>query len=224
MKPYRRCNPLPQPPANFGVQKQELENVVAKLSDHRTEQVTGRRLSTAETRRQKELRRVLREDHLRPISKIARAMLSDATGIEKALKMPPDAISSITLADEADGVRRAVEPYAPVFVENGLPEDFLTQLERATVAVRESLLGRAASVGRHIGAKKGLEKELKRGRRAVDLLDAMVTFAFKKNPDVVARWRAAKRVQETTGPTVGATGGTADENLPATPTTSAQVA
>jgi hypothetical protein len=223
---YRRVldflamNAPPQPPANYAVQKQVLETVVEHLSDFTSEQVTGARLSKADSRRLAGLRRTLREHHLQPIARIARALLPDAIGIEKALKMPTRGMSSVQLADEADGVRGAIEPYTQVFLENGEPADFMEQLALAAKTLREAVMGKARNIGRHVGAKAGLEQELKRGRRAVDLLDAIVTRAFRGNGVVLAKWRAAKRVQDQRGPSVGTTAATADQN-PAVPQTAA---
>src|SRR5438876_670584 len=81
---YLGANPPPTS-AGYTIQKEVLDDVVAKLTDHSTDQATGRRLSRAEYTRQRALRSRIREDHLAPIAKIARATLRDVPGIEKAL-------------------------------------------------------------------------------------------------------------------------------------------
>lgn len=209
---FLAANPVPAP-TSYGLPKQLLDQVVERLTDHTTDQVAGRRLSRGETQRQKKLRATLREQHLRPISKIAKASLSEAPGIDKALVMPAPQLSTTKLIGEAQGMRDAVASYAPLFVKNGRPEEFLTRLDAAIEELRQSQLGRARNVGRGVGAKEGLGEEIQRGRDAVEMLDAIVTTSFAGNPDVLAKWRIARRIQGLPGGGIKATGGTADENL-----------
>ena len=186
------------PPTSQGytVQKTTLDDIVSKLTDHSTDQQAGRRLSRAETQRQKALRRKLREEHLGPIAQIARAMLSDAPGIEKALKLPSDSLSILKLVAEANAMRQSIALYAPVFVDAGRPDNFLEQLDAIIEELRDSLLGKARSVGTHVGAKAGLEKEIRRGRRAVQVIDTIVRASFRGKSDTLATWRAAKRIRQ----------------------------
>ena len=207
------ANPPPTS-AGYTIQKQALDGVVAKLTGHSTDQATGKRLTRAEFTRQRALRRRIREEHLGPIAKIARATLSDVPGIEKALRMPAENLSTGKLLQEASAVRAAASKYAPVFIESGRPEDFLTTLDSACEELRVSVLERARGVGQHVGAKAGMEKEIKRGRKAVDLLDTIVTSAFAGRLDILAKWRVAKRLRavpsssvasvDSAAPTVGA--------------------
>jgi hypothetical protein len=46
-----------------------------------------------------------------------------------------------------------------------------------------------------VGARAGLAKEIKRGRRAVDVLDTIVKAAFRDDSNVLAEWRSAKRIR-----------------------------
>ncbi|HEU4993650.1 MAG TPA: hypothetical protein VFT29_02485 [Gemmatimonadaceae bacterium] len=47
--------------------------------------------------------------------------------------------------------------------------------------------------------QEGIEKELRRGRQAVELIDAMVRSAFADKPDVLGKWRVARRVKAVSG-------------------------
>lgn len=187
------------PPATYSAPKVVLGDVVAQLTDHSAEQVSGRSMSTAEERRQKRLVTILREHHLRPIVAIARATISDEPGIEAALRFPPAKLSVLKLIAEANAIRGSAALYEPAFVKNGRPADFLAQLAAAIDAVRLSMDGRARQVGRHIGAKAGLEQQLRRGRKAEDMLDSIVMVAFEGNDVVLAKWQNARKVQAIPG-------------------------
>lgn len=200
---FLRENPPPES-AGYTVQKKTLDDIVAKLTDHSTDQVAGRRLSRAETQRQKGLRRKLREEHLSPIAQIARATLPDVQGIAKALRLPNENMSTLKYCAEAKGMRAAVTPYAATFVEGGRPENFLEQLDAAIEEVRQSVLGKARTLGQHVGAKAGMRKEIQRGRQAVELIDTIVRAGFRGKPDILAKWRSAKRLRLLPGAGAGA--------------------
>ena len=182
-------------PASYAEPKEILDDVIAKLRDYATSQVSGQRLSQAEKERQEELVRRLREHHLRPIAAIAKATLSQSPGIVRALRMPAGNLGVFGLLSAARSIRTSIGLYQPVFVRNGRPADFLEQLDAAIAALGESVDGRGGYVRRHVGAKAGIQKELKRGRRAVEMLDSIVRVAFEGNDMVLAEWEIAKRVQ-----------------------------
>jgi hypothetical protein len=210
---FLSANPAPAG-TSYARPKALLDETIARLTEHRTDQVVGGRLSRAERNREQALCTALRELHLKPISKIAKATLADSPGIDKALKMPRSGISTTKLIDEAKAMIDAVRQYSPTFVANGRPEDFLARLDAAIEELRGAMLGKARNFGTKVGAKAGLEQEIKRGRSAVEMLDAIVTTVFAGDRERLAKWRIAKRVRAIPGGgAVAATGGTADENV-----------
>jgi hypothetical protein len=195
---FLKDHPPPESPG-YLAQKKAFDEVVASLTDHSLNQVAGKRLRRAEGPRQRTLRTVLREQHLAPIAQIARATLGGAPGIDNALRMPRPNLSALKLVAEASAMRSAAALYEPQFVEAGRPEDFLAQLDAAAEAVRQSMLGKARNLGRQVGAGAGIERDIKRGRRLVEVLDTIVKAAFREDLNVLAKWRNAKRVRGITG-------------------------
>jgi hypothetical protein len=187
-------HPPPESPG-YVKQKRSFDGVVARLVDHAANQVTGRRMRRAEVARQVAVRRTLREEHLGPIAQIARATLADAPGIDKALRMPDYYIGPLKLVAEARAMRAAAELYEAQFVRAGQPDDFLERLDRATDALRQSVLSTSRELGRQVGATAGLEMEIRRGRQLVDIIDTIVRDAFYDNKALLAEWRSAKRVR-----------------------------
>jgi hypothetical protein len=195
---FLKEHPLPESPG-YRIQKQALDDVVATLNEHTTSQVAGRRLRSAEVRREDGLIKMLRELHLAPIAKIARATLDDAPGIEKALKMPDYYLAPLQLLAEARAMRNEAARYEQHFVESGRPVDFLAQLDGAIDALSQSMTNKDSSLGRQVGGTAGIALEIKRGRRVVDLLDTIVTTTFYDDENVRAKWRSAKRVRAIPG-------------------------
>lgn len=190
-------HPLPEP--GYGEPKRLLDEVVARLTEHGADQASGIRLGKAEVQRTVALEAVLREQHLRPIAKIANATLKGMPGIDKATRMPKPSIAVTRLLAEAAAFREAAALYEETFVKNGRPADFLTHLDAAMDALRQAQLGKARNLGKRAGARAGLEDEITRGRAALEMLDALVTTRFTGNGEVLAKWRSARRIRFVTG-------------------------
>jgi hypothetical protein len=197
---YRRVqeflasHPLPESPG-YLAQKKVLDEVVATLDDHSVQQSVGRRLTRAEAARQRALRKKLREEHLVPIARIARETLADAPGIEKAVALPSHSVGTTRLVAEADAMRTTTALYDQQFIAAARPTDFLDQLDGIVAEIKRSASGQALGLGRQVGASAGIELEIKRGRRAVNLIDTIVRTAFRGDQALLAKWRIARRVR-----------------------------
>jgi hypothetical protein len=191
-------HPVP-PPGSYGEPKAMLDEVVGRLTDHSADQLIGARFAKAEKQSEATLSKELREQHLRPISRIARAVLRGSPGIDRALHMPEPMLTTTKLIAEADAFRAAAVLYEETFVKKGRPADFIARLDAATEALRGAFRGKARNVGKKAGAKAGLKSEIVRGRDAIELLDAIVTTAFVGDAEVLAAWRSARRVRAVAG-------------------------
>ena len=208
---FLAAHPLP-PPGTYGEPAKLLDEVIARLTSHSTDQAVGSRFRLADKEREITLRGVLREQHIRPIAKIANAVLKGSPGIDKATRMPKPQITTTRLLADARAFRAAGSLYEAVFVKNGRPADFLARFDAVAEELRQSFLGKARNVGKAVGAKEGMNDEIVRGRDAIEVLDAIVTTTFAGNNDVLAKWRSARRVRATAG------GGGSSVSAPSTPT------
>jgi hypothetical protein len=195
---FLAVNPPPDSPG-YVAQKKALDEVVLGLKEHSIDQAAGRRLSRAEVGRQRALTTSLRREHLAPITEIARVSLADAPGIERALRLPRFGMNPVKLVAEASAMRTAAAPHEPRFVEAGLPLDFLQELDSAIEAISQSMSATARNLGQQVGGRAGIEKDIKRGRQVLAGLDAIVKRAFRDKPDVLEKWRSAKRVRGAAG-------------------------
>ena len=186
-------NPL-QPPDTYGDAKQQLDDVVTRLTTLTNAQMATTRLGMAETEQQQTLRRALREQHLAPIARVANAALRHSPGIEKATRLPETQIPTTQLLTVGAAFRQAATPYEETFVRHGLSTDFLARLDAAVEALRQSQVRQADMKHNRIAAKNGIVTELLRGRQAVQMLDALVKARFGDNRDVLATWRTTKKV------------------------------
>jgi hypothetical protein len=101
--------------------------------------------------------------------------------------------SSDTLFHAAEAIRTTAAVYKDVFVEHGLPADFLDQLDAATTALEASVDARGVARAKVSGASSGLVSDLSLGRQIVTMIDASLSHALKADSPMLASWRQAKR-------------------------------
>lgn len=181
-------------PTTYGAPQRMLEEVIARLDSLAVTKSEGGREYGGGTIRLKALHRELRVRHLRPIAAIARAVMGEAPGIGVALRLPANSVAVTRLVTEAQAIRNAVSPYAESFVENGRPIDFLQQVDAAVAALQGCLVARDRRKVERMGARKAIRDEIRRGRNAVDMLDAVVRSRFVNAPFTLAKWEAARRL------------------------------
>lgn len=188
-------------PLGYTAARATLDEVVRRLREHAGAQVSGRELSRGELRRQRQLARQLVDRHMRPIVTIARAQIEPESDVRMpaAIRMPRAGLGVTKLLQACDGMIEAAGPFEAAFVANGLPADFLARFTSARDELEGGLGSRATLVGQHVGARAGLGVQIRRGRRAVDRLDAVVRASFDGDEVTLARWRTAKRVHQLTG-------------------------
>jgi hypothetical protein len=178
--------------------RKQLDSIIAELDMHVADQAGCYLVSQGETRQQRALRRALLRDHVAPLVRIAKANLPEAPQIE-ALRMPNRKLTTAKLGAAAHGMAQAAEPYSDVFIEAGLPDDFIAQLNSATDAMLETLTDRSNARGKRSGATKGIKERLTAGRKIVHVLDALVQSALQSEPALLAGWNSVKRVQKVAG-------------------------
>ena len=183
----------------------KLKANITRLSSHASDQ-TG---STFEYRsssiNKDSLRRALMRDHMAPIASIAKAELP-LTPEVAPLRMPRGRPTNAKLAVAAEGMAKAAAPYASLFIDHGMPADFLDQLNAAAEALNASLADHTDIRARRRTATAGVQATIASGRRLVNILDKYVKTALKDNPVLLEGWNNVKRVDRTgQGGNVGTT-------------------
>ena len=185
---------------SFDPAAQNLSDVVARLGGGAAGQSQGKRQTQATGRKLEAQVRSLRGNHLRPIVTIAKANVEGHPGIERAVRLPPNSLSVTKLLAEAQAIHDAAALYPPVFVDNGRPADFLEQLQGAIDAIRTSTLDRGRNLGLQVGSRAGIDQQIRRGRRVLNVLDALVRSAFGNDDRAMAEWALARRLSGVPAP------------------------
>jgi hypothetical protein len=147
---------------------------------------------------------------MQPISRIAREVFG-ITGMDRAFVMPKGTNASQTLLAAAGAMAQAAEKHKDVFIKHGLSQQFVEQLRAAAQALSDARTARTESARRRVTATAAVKDQVKRGRKAVRLLNAILQPRLSNDPELLAAWKSAKHVPPTT---VGA-----PDIAPSSPTT-----
>jgi hypothetical protein len=185
--------------------RSDLDTILAALGQLGGQQVAGRVNAIGETAKQRTLRLALRLNHMQPIASVARAKLRTVPNFQ-AMTMPNPNIRIVSLLAHAHGMAEAAQPYAQVFIDAGLPEDFIAKLSAAADAVKTSIDTRAAARGQRSSATGTLTQLESRARLTFKALNDFVVPILSANlaySGLLTEWRKARRVDSRGGSVVG---------------------
>lgn len=158
------------------------------------DQEAGGRCVRVHVESQRQLREALCKDHMQPISRVAREVFG-ATGMDRAFLMPRNVKVNQPLIAAAGAMAEAAGKTKDVYLTHGLAADFIEQLSAAAAALDTARNARAESARRHVTATAAVSDQLKRGRKAVRLLNAILLPRLAKDPELLAAWESAKRAR-----------------------------
>lgn len=201
VKEFISQHPFAGSPQSLGEQALELDDVILQVSSGMVDQESGARYTGVHAEYEAKLRQVLYADHMQPIAQIARDVLG-ASSMDKAFRLPHGSRVNRLLLTAARAMAETAEREKDVFLRHGRPQDFIEQLRSAADVLEEARLAKTENARRRVTATKSVRDQLKRGRKAVRLLSAVLMPTLRKQPELLAAWKSARRVRPTTLPVV----------------------
>jgi hypothetical protein len=183
-----------------------LQGVIVRVTDYAAAQVTQYGQSTLAAKDELTLRKELRSLHLKAIVSMAKGLKGKVPGMG-VFKLPSGRTKPETLLQQAQSVRVTASPYRAVFVEHGLPGDFLEQLDASIAALKQSVDARGAARSGVSEATTGLKAEFALAAQIAKTMDASLTHVLKSDASLMQSWRQAKRITASAKRSVAAVGG-----------------
>jgi hypothetical protein len=177
-----------------------LKSVIDRVTAHAVAQRTFAAATTRAASDEPAIKKLLLEHHLGSIVKVARGLRGSVPGIG-VLKKPRGNLRNAALIEAATAFANQAAIYSAVLADHGLPADFIAQLRAAIASFRASIDARGTARTNLRGASNGVEQEIALGRRIISVLDGVIPRLLRAEPNEIAVWRAAKRVER--GATVG---------------------
>ena len=128
------------------------------------------------------------------VARTARAMAEETPGADSKFQLPVRRADVEVLAS-ARAFIKDLEPVKTAFVEHGLPDTFVTDLQQAVEAFAQASSGRSVGKSGKGDAQAALRSAIRRGMKAVRLLDVIVPNAFGEKTAEVEKWQRERRVE-----------------------------
>ena len=176
----------------------QLDTSVTTITTLINEQGVGSLGMTAQIGLQGSLTTDLKMKHMDPIATFARGKLRGAADYA-ALAGSFAKLQKAPLIHAARAMATAAVPYVSTLVASGFPADIIDQLGTAATALETTIANRTQAKSDRVVATKGIMNELRAGREAVTMLDAVIKRQFAADTAFIAGWKLAKRVSAKLG-------------------------
>lgn len=205
-----------------------LDDAISALQGKAADQSATLMFATSQTKARDAAREDLRLHHMQPIAAIARAKLAGTPQIID-LRLPRKSVDDPTLVAAGMAMVGAAGLYTQVFIDQKMPADFLAQLQAAVDAVKGAIAARTDARQRFTQATRGVDEQVLNARSTARILNGLVVKQLKGQADLLATWKAAKRINAKPGVPQGTTkapapGTPAPPVAPGTPITPAPAA
>jgi hypothetical protein len=86
-------------------------------------------------------------------------------------------------------------PFKATFIEYGLTDDFIEDLNDDVTEFEVAVSAQAAGLRQRVTATAAIDEVIERGMKVIHRLDAIVPNAFRDNPAKLAAWESARHVE-----------------------------
>ena len=174
--------------------------------------------SGSAARESTDLREVARDElweDLKAISRTARAIAQTTPGFDANFKLPSEWNDSDFINTALGFVERAT-PHTALFVQYGMPNDFLDDLRADTIALQQKMASHSERIADRKSARGRLDEKMEELMIIRRQFDAFYRNVYRDDPGMLSLWTSAKHISRRRGGS-GSTP-TAPGAPPATPT------
>jgi len=187
------CLAHPDPGARATAGLARLTELIGRADALVVQHVSGRRVVGKSSVQRRGIRSGISRESLRHLSRIARAAATTLPGVERLFKIPR-AASQKEFLTIARTMAAEAEKHRALFMEYGMTEGDLESLKAALAAHDEALQAAHAGQRAHTGARAELEAVCDEIMLVVRDLDASQRYRFRKEPEQLASWEAARNI------------------------------
>jgi hypothetical protein len=178
-----------------GILLVSLREVIATIAEKAQEQSSGLNLKEEGT----EMRSIAREILRRQMEAMSRtaaalALAGNTPGLENRFRMPRDD-NDQALINAARAFAQDAIPLAAQFINFGLPQNFLADLNAAITKFEQAVERQNTGRDTHVSATTAIDEALERGIKIVRQLDAIVRNKYADDPAQLAAWESASHIE-----------------------------
>jgi hypothetical protein len=159
-----------------------------------------------------EQRRVIREDHLAHLVRIARVSLTEDPELRSRFRMPRRNLNQQEFVAAVRAILAEAAGRKPLFITEGMPESFVEELETLVTSYVQSVDQKSLGAASKVGARADLKAVTDDLMKLVRRLDGINRKRWQRDTEMLAAWKSAKDVSWPRVDAPAPSGGAADTN------------
>lgn len=187
------CRAHPSTAAKYAETLAKLEERLVRAQALADQELSGRNVSRASASTRVTLQRTILESPLKDIVRIAHAA-SDQPELAQLFRLPVPKTNRQNFLSRARVIATDAAAHKALFVANGMPENFLDDLNAALDAYEQAMIQVHNGTAAHVGARKDLRAVTAQVLAVVDQLDGMNRYRFKADPELLGSWASATNI------------------------------
>lgn len=195
VRDFCRRHPVPGP--GYLEAMKLLDERVTRLEAMATQQVTGISTRLGSTVTKAELRRIIREDHLRHLVRMARGAQAQDPTLAARFRLPYKKINGAGFIAAAKAMMEQAASCPGLFIGEGMPATFLQDLKDLIGDYQKALAGQHSGLSLHIGARAEMKAVSKQVMHLIQRFDGIYLKAFERDPETRAVWLAVRHEERT---------------------------
>ena len=202
--------PLANVPATFTQQVQVLGTTIAQIDAQASAQTAATGTITDKIAATNEAAKELRSSHLAAIKKVAKLLVQGSNGnslspnFADSINVPNVQRHAALLAASTAAVQ-LVTPYKDLFINRGLPTDFLDQLSAQATTLSQTIQAAGVAKATRASTTTDLKQLFHEMQSTIHVLEIGVTKACKvdrvNGPATMAAWKNHKTIRKAATPT-----------------------
>jgi hypothetical protein len=131
---------------------------------------------------------------MQAITRTARVMALDITGLENKFRLPRSG-SDQALLIAASAFATDARPLKAEFIRHEMDASFIEDMEAEIDALQHAISTQNTGRGAHVSATISLDAQTERGLIAARKLHAILRNKFRDDPPALAAWESARHVE-----------------------------
>ena len=155
---------------------------------------SGERVAEASAARKEDTRRIIQDEHLAHLVRIARVSLPNDPELRRRFRLPKRGANQQKFVATVGAILEGAEQYRDLFIKEGMAETFVADLQAQLTAYLATDEQKSLSALRKVGAGADLKAVTAQLMKLVRRLDGINRKRWQNDSELLAAWNSAMDV------------------------------
>ena len=155
---------------------------------------SGERVAEASAARKEDTRRIIQDEHLAHLVRIARVSLPNDPELRRRFRLPKRGANQQKFVATVGAILEGAEQYRDLFIKEGMAETFVADLQAQLTAYLATDDQKSLSALRKVGAGADLKVVVAQLMKLVRRLDGINRKRWQNDSELLAAWNSARDV------------------------------